>query len=49
MFVTVSYLLTCCFFCSSPTMARCSAAREAGNPETNFNAPGEPDPQVSYG
>ncbi|KAF3479567.1 NADH-ubiquinone oxidoreductase subunit [Arthroderma uncinatum] len=26
---------------SSPTMARCSAAKETGNPETNFMAPGE--------
>lgn len=34
---------------SSPTMARCSAAKETGNPETNFMAPGEPSPQVAYG
>lgn len=34
---------------SSPTMARCSAAKAAKNPETNFMAPGEPNPQVSYG
>lgn len=30
-------------------MARCSAAKAAKNPETNFMAPGEPDPQVEYG
>jgi len=34
---------------SSPTMARCSAAKEAKNPETNFMAPGEPHAQVHYG
>lgn len=34
---------------SSPTMARCSAAKETGNPETNFMAPGEPHSQVHYG
>ncbi|KKY23687.1 putative nadh-ubiquinone oxidoreductase 78 kda subunit [Phaeomoniella chlamydospora] len=34
---------------SSPTMARCSAAKATGNPLTNFMAPGEPDPQVAYG
>ncbi|KAL8756076.1 MAG: hypothetical protein Q9184_004615 [Pyrenodesmia sp. 2 TL-2023] len=34
---------------SSPTMARCSLAKETGNPETNFMAPGEPDSQASYG
>ncbi|KAL8979452.1 MAG: hypothetical protein Q9205_005211 [Flavoplaca limonia] len=34
---------------SSPTMARCSAAKEQGRPETNFMAPGEPNSQVSYG
>ncbi|KAI4194123.1 MAG: hypothetical protein LQ350_007957 [Teloschistes chrysophthalmus] len=34
---------------SSPTMARCSAAKETGNPQTNFMAPGEPNSQVSYG
>ncbi|EXJ91538.1 NADH-ubiquinone oxidoreductase 78 kDa subunit, mitochondrial [Capronia epimyces CBS 606.96] len=34
---------------SSPTMARCSAAKKTGNPDTNFLAPGEPEPQVSYG
>ncbi|EME47153.1 hypothetical protein DOTSEDRAFT_69195 [Dothistroma septosporum NZE10] len=34
---------------SSPTMARCSAAKAAKNPETNFMAPGEPNPQVAYG
>ena len=30
-------------------MARCSAAKAAKNPQTNFLAPGEPDPQVAYG
>jgi len=34
---------------SSPTMARCAAAKEAKNPDTNFLAPGEPNPQVHYG
>ncbi|KAF2092937.1 NADH-quinone oxidoreductase [Rhizodiscina lignyota] len=34
---------------SSPTMARCSAAKATKNPLTNFMAPGEPDPQVEYG
>jgi NADH dehydrogenase (ubiquinone) Fe-S protein 1 len=34
---------------SSPTMARCSAAKAAKDPHTNFMAPGEPDPQVAYG
>ncbi|KAI9891679.1 MAG: NADH dehydrogenase (ubiquinone) 78K chain precursor, 5-prime end [Vezdaea aestivalis] len=34
---------------SSPTMARCSAAKATGNPLTNFMAPGEPDAQVAYG
>lgn len=34
---------------SSPTMARCSAAKATGNPQTNFMAPGEPEPQVAYG
>lgn len=38
---------------SSPTMARCSAAREQKNADkahlTNFMAPGEPDAQVAYG
>ena len=34
---------------SSPTMARCSAAKAAKNPETNFMAPGMPNPQVYYG
>lgn len=34
---------------SSPTMARCSAAKATGNPQTNFMAPGEPNPQVEYG
>jgi NADH dehydrogenase (ubiquinone) Fe-S protein 1 len=30
-------------------MARCSAAKETKKAETNFMAPGEPDPQVEYG
>lgn len=34
---------------SSPTMARCSAAKAQKNAKTNFMAPGEPDPQVNYG
>ncbi|KAL2041728.1 hypothetical protein N7G274_005512 [Stereocaulon virgatum] len=34
---------------SSPTMARCSAAKATGNPLTNFMAPGEPNSQVEYG
>ncbi|KAK3169948.1 NADH dehydrogenase (ubiquinone) 78K chain precursor, 5-prime end [Lepraria neglecta] len=34
---------------SSPTMARCSAAKATGNPLTNFMAPGEPNSQVDYG
>jgi NADH dehydrogenase (ubiquinone) Fe-S protein 1 len=34
---------------SSPTMARCSAAKATGNPETNFMAQGEPHPQAAYG
>ncbi|KAF2462371.1 hypothetical protein BDY21DRAFT_296120 [Lineolata rhizophorae] len=34
---------------SSPTMARCSVAKAAKNPQTNFLAPGEPNPQVHYG
>ncbi|KAF2746700.1 NADH-quinone oxidoreductase [Sporormia fimetaria CBS 119925] len=34
---------------NSPTMARVSAAIAAKNPETNFMAPGEPNPQVAYG
>ena len=34
---------------SSPTMARCSAAKATGNPEMNFMAPGEPHSQVEYG
>lgn len=35
--------------CSSPTMARCSAAKAQKIAETNFMAPGEPNPQVTYG
>ncbi|KAI1257051.1 NADH dehydrogenase (ubiquinone) 78K chain precursor, 5-prime end [Eutypa lata] len=38
---------------SSPTMARCSASKKTGNPETNFMAPGMTDDrpmgQVAYG
>lgn len=34
---------------SSPTMARCSAAKAQKNPLTNFMAPGEPNSQVEYG
>ncbi|KAL2890223.1 NADH-ubiquinone oxidoreductase 78 kDa subunit [Ceratocystis lukuohia] len=38
---------------SSPTMARCSAAKATGNNKTNFMAPGmdedKPDGQVAYG
>ncbi|KAK8191144.1 uncharacterized protein BKA78DRAFT_352563 [Phyllosticta capitalensis] len=34
---------------NSPTMARCSAAKAARDPHTNFMAPGEPYPQVEYG
>ncbi|KAF2238461.1 NADH-quinone oxidoreductase [Viridothelium virens] len=34
---------------SSPTMARCSAAKATKNPQTNFMAPGEPFAQVQYG
>ncbi|KAF2491738.1 NADH-quinone oxidoreductase [Lophium mytilinum] len=34
---------------NSPTMARCSAAKAQKNPQTNFMAPGEPNPQVGYG
>lgn len=36
---------------SSPTMARCSAAKATGNPETNFMAPGysSDGAQVGYG
>lgn len=34
---------------SSPTMARCSAAKAQKISKTNFMAPGEPDAQVAYG
>lgn len=34
---------------SSPTMARCSAAKAAKNPNTNFMAPGYETPTTSYG
>ncbi|KAL9111560.1 MAG: hypothetical protein Q9227_004048 [Pyrenula ochraceoflavens] len=33
----------------SPTMARCSASKATGNPETNFMAQGEPHAQNFYG
>lgn len=43
-------ILTCT---SSPTMARCSAAKETGDPRTNFMAPGieeeRPMGQIAYG
>ena len=44
-------IVGCCTYLgvSSPTMARCSAAKKTGNPETNFMAPGEPHAQVAYG
>ena len=49
-FLSMIYSLT---IGSSPTMARCSAAKETGNPETNFMAPGysssHPHGQVAYG
>lgn len=39
--------------CSSPTMARCSAAKATGDPRTNFMAPGmeedRPMGQIAYG
>jgi len=39
--------------CSSPTMARCSAAKATGDPRTNFMAPGiedeKPMGQIAYG
>ncbi|KAF2711164.1 NADH-quinone oxidoreductase [Pleomassaria siparia CBS 279.74] len=34
---------------NSPTMARCSAAKATKNPQTNFMAPGNSNPQVHYG
>ena len=34
---------------SSPTMARCSAAKAQKIAKTNFMAPGEPEAQVAYG
>ncbi|KAL2216831.1 hypothetical protein M432DRAFT_622613 [Thermoascus aurantiacus ATCC 26904] len=34
---------------SSPTMARCSAAKATGNPETNFMAAGELSPHAAFG
>ena len=34
---------------SSPTMARCSAAKAAKDPSMNFMAPGMPNAQVTYG
>lgn len=30
-------------------MARCSAAKAAKNPDTNFMAPGPNNPQIAYG
>jgi NADH dehydrogenase (ubiquinone) Fe-S protein 1 len=40
-------------FNSSPTMARCSAAKATGDPRTNFMAPGieeeRPMGQIEYG
>lgn len=36
-------------FVSSPTMARCSAAKATGNAQTNFMAAGEMSPQALYG
>ncbi len=36
-------------YSSSPTMARCSAAKATGNPKTNFMAQGLPNPQAAYG
>jgi len=47
--VIENFYLTDAISRSSPTMARCSAAKAAKNPETNFMAPGEPHPQVGYG
>lgn len=47
---TIDFLLSSY---SSPTMARCSAAKASGNPKTNFMAPGtgedKPLGQVAYG
>lgn len=37
------------FISSSTTMARCSASKATGNPETNFMAAGEMSPQALYG
>lgn len=46
----IGAILTCT---SSPTMARCSAAKETGDPRTNFMAPGieeeRPMGQIAYG
>lgn len=46
----IGAILTCT---SSPTMARCSAAKETGDPRTNFMAPGieeeRPLGQIAYG
>jgi NADH dehydrogenase (ubiquinone) Fe-S protein 1 len=47
--VVENFYLTDSISRSSPTMARCSAAKAAGNPKTNFMAPGYPDAQVNYG
>lgn len=34
---------------NSPTMARCSAAKAAKDPRTNFMAPGAAEPRTTYG
>nr|POF17620.1 nadh-ubiquinone oxidoreductase 78 kda subunit, mitochondrial [Quercus suber] len=47
--VIENFYLTDSISRSSPTMARCSAAKAAKDPSTNFMAPGEPNPQVGYG
>lgn len=47
--VIENFYLTDAISRSSPTMARCSAAKAAKDPSTNFMAPGEPNSQVGYG
>ncbi|SMY21462.1 unnamed protein product [Zymoseptoria tritici ST99CH_1A5] len=47
--VIENFFLTDSISRSSPTMARCSAAKAANNPKTNFMAPGYPEPQTHYG
>nr|POF11473.1 nadh-ubiquinone oxidoreductase 78 kda subunit, mitochondrial [Quercus suber] len=47
--VIENFYLTDSISRSSPTMARCSAAKAAKDPSTNFMAPGEPNSQVGYG